>query len=69
MQVEILIVNRKGLGSHVQTVDFVDMPTLRQTVNELVDEVPFHKVIVELSPDWEVSPEQQKELDAIETGN
>ena len=67
-EVEIVIVNRKGLGSHVQTVPFTDFPALRQLVDQLVEEVPFHKVTVELNPNWDVTPEEQQELSDIEDG-
>lgn len=66
--VEITVVNRKGMGSHVETVDFVDFVTLRQRVDEICDAVPFSKVIVELSPSWEVSDEEQEEFNKIELG-
>lgn len=67
--VEIVIANRKGLGSHVETVDFVDMPTLKQRLDYLVDAVPFHKVIVELGPSWEVTDEEQAILTGLEEGD
>ncbi len=65
-EVEITIFNRKGLGSHVETVEFVDMVTLKKRVDKLVEKVPFYKVIVELSPNWSVTENERKELDCIE---
>ena len=64
--VEIIIWNRSGLGSHVQTVDFTTFSDLRSTVDELVEDVPFHKVTVELTPSWDATPEERKELSSIE---
>lgn len=66
--VDIEIANRKGLGSHEETVEFVDMDALRQRVDALVEEVPFGKVIVVLTPSWELTEDERAELDAIERG-
>lgn len=67
--VEIVIANRKGLGSHVETVDFVDMATLKQRLDYLVENVPFYKVTVELTPSWEVSADEQAVLTGLEEGD
>lgn len=64
--VEIVIINRKGLGSHTESVAFTDFPTLANRVNELLDELPFYKVDVELTPSWEPTAEEQKQLRTIE---
>lgn len=64
-EVEIMIANRKGHGFHVQTVEFTDFDTLRQHVNQLVNDMPFHKVDVELSPNWTPTDEEQAVLESI----
>ena len=64
--VEVLIVNRKGLGSHTQTVDFTTFEALKSSVDELVEDVPFYKVTVELTASWETTPEENAELRKIE---
>lgn len=66
--VEITVVNRKGLGSHVETVDFVDYDQLQSRVEAIVEAVPFHKVIVELAPSWELTAEEKTVFNQIEEG-
>lgn len=57
--VEIIIHNRKGLGSHTETIKFHGFGHLSEYVGGLVAEVPFYKVDIELVPNWELSDVEQ----------
>lgn len=66
--VEVVIVNRKGLGSYTTSVPFVDFSSLKKTVNDIIDQTEFRKVVVELNPNWDTTEEEQIEMQQIETG-
>lgn len=63
--VEIVVVNKRGSGSLSDTVPFKDMATLRVSVSEVMDQVDWSKVDVELTPSWDATAEEQQELNDI----
>jgi len=64
--VEISIHNNKGPGSHTTTVDFASFEQIRSVVDELIDELGFRKVDVELTPNWKVNDQEACEFNIIE---
>jgi hypothetical protein len=66
--VQVAVANRKGSGSHVETVEFLDLADLKAQVDRIVEEVPYRKVDVELLPSWRLTADERKAFGAIENG-
>jgi len=67
--VEITIHNSKGSGSHTTTVDFKSFEQIKNIVDELIDELGYRRVDVELAPSWIVNDQEACEFNIIENGD
>lgn len=63
--VKVEIREYEGVGTVNAHLVFTNMRELRKSVNKLVDESGFSRVVIDLKPSWKVTPEEQKELDRI----
>lgn len=67
-EIEIYVLNRNGFGSHFSVVNFTNFDELKDLVDELIENLPFNRVSIDLLPNWEVTKEETEKLNKICNG-